>query len=230
MYAIGIFLLQIAAYISIIPMIMYADWYHYLIALFMYFMNGCLGMIMGYHRLLTHRSFECPIWFERFITLCATIGLTGPAIDWVAIHKAHHRFSDTEKDPHSPDHLGVFRVHFLTMFAKVNIKYAGSLLRDKFLLFQRKYYFVLNLIYATVLFFADPFALIYAWLFPAAVLILLGTSVLSINHRNSKPHNSIIHGLLTWGDGFHETHHDNPNKKRLHKYDICGYLIEKWFA
>ena len=39
--------------------------------------------------MLTHRSFECPIWFERFITLCATIGLTGPAIDWVAIHKAH---------------------------------------------------------------------------------------------------------------------------------------------
>ena len=139
MYAIGILLLQITAYLSIIPMIMYADWYHYLIALFMYFMNGCLGMIMGYHRLLTHRSFQCPVWFERFITLCATIGLTGPAIDWVAIHKAHHRFADTEKDPHSPDHMGIFRVHFLTMFARVDIKYAGRLLRDRFLLFQRKY-------------------------------------------------------------------------------------------
>ena len=230
MYAVGILLLQIAAYASIIPMILFAEWYHYLIALFMYFMNGCLGMIMGYHRLLTHRSFECPIWFERFITLCATIGLTGPAIDWVAIHKAHHRFADTEKDPHSPDHLGVFRVHFLTMFAKVDIKYAGRLLRDKFLLFQRKYYFVLNLVYATVLFFADPFALVYALLFPAAILILLGTSVLSINHRNNKPHDSIIHGLLTWGDGFHETHHENPNKVRLHKYDITGFLIEKMFT
>ena len=229
MYDIGIFLLQIMAYASIVPMVLFAEWHHYLIALFMYFINGCLGMIMGYHRLLTHRSFECPVWFERFITLCATIGLTGPAIDWVAIHKAHHRFADTEKDPHSPDHLGVFRVHFLTMFTKVDIKYAGRLLKDKFLLFQRKYYFVLNLIYATALFFVDPFALIYAWLFPAAILILLGTSVLSINHRNNKPHDNIIHGLLTWGEGFHETHHENPNKVRLHKYDITGLLIERMF-
>ena len=229
MYAIGIFLLQIMAYASIVPMVLFAEWHHYLIALFMYFINGCLGMIMGYYRLLTHRSFECPVWFERFITLCATIGLTGPAIDWVAIHKAHHRFADTEKDPHSPDHLGVFRVHFLTMFTKVDIKYAGRLLKDKFLLFQRKYYFVLNLIYATALFFVDPFALIYAWLFPAAILILLGTSVLSINHRNNKPHDNIIHGLLTWGEGFHETHHENPNKVRLHKYDITGLLIERMF-
>ena len=229
MYAIGIFLLQIMAYASIVPMVLFAEWHHYLIALFMYFINGCLGMIMGYHRLLTHRSFECPVWFERFITLCATIGLTGPAIDWVAIHKAHHRFADTEKDPHSPDHLGVFRVHFLTMFTKVDIKYAGRLLKDKFLLFQRKYYFVLNLIYATALFFVDPFALIYAWLFPAAILILLGTSVFSINNRNNKPHDNIIHGLLTWGEGFHETHHENPNKVRLHKYDITGLLIERMF-
>jgi fatty-acid desaturase len=49
-------------------MIMYAHWYHYVIAWFVYFLLGGLGMIVGYHRLHSHRSFKCPLWFEKLIT------------------------------------------------------------------------------------------------------------------------------------------------------------------
>ena len=38
-----------------------------------------------------------------------------------------------------------------------------------------------------------------------------------------------ILGLLTWGDAFHKTHHDNPNQVRLHKWDISGWIIETFF-
>ena len=225
----SIFVLQILAYLSIIPMIMYGVWWQYLVAIFVYFLNGCLGMIIGYHRLHTHRSFSCPLWFEKFITYCATIGLTGPAIDWVAIHRAHHKYHDTEKDPHSPDHLGRLKVHFLTMFAKVNPKYAIDLIRNKFYIFQRKWYFVINFAYAGALFLIDPFAVIYAWLFPAALVIGFGTLILSASHRNGSPHNDFVLGILTWGDAFHKTHHDDPNLVRLHKYDIAGWIIETFF-
>lgn len=228
-YSHAIFISQIIAYCSIIPMLLYADWYHYIIAIFIYFLNGCLGMIMGYHRLVTHRSFEAPAWFEKMIVLFATIGLTGPAIDWVAIHKAHHRYADTEKDPHSPDYLGKFRVHFLTMFANVNPKYAGRILKNTFYRFQRKYYFLINILYAVCLYAVDPFAVIYAWLFPAALVIGFGTAILSTSHRKNKPHNDFILALLTWGDAFHEEHHDHPNKARLHKWDITGIIIETFF-
>ena len=222
--------MQITAYLSIIPMVMYGQWQHYLIAVFVYFLNGCLGMIVGYHRLHTHRCFKCPLWFEKMITYFATIGLTGPAIDWVAIHRMHLRFHDTDKDPHSPEHLGAWRVHFLTMFAKVNPKYGIDLIKKKFYMFQRKWYFVINFAYAGVLYLIDPFAVIYAWLFPAALVIGFGTLILSANHRDGEPHNDFVLGLLTWGDAFHKVHHDDPSKVRLHKWDLSGILIEKLFV
>lgn len=224
-----IFTLQIIAYISVIPMLMYASWYHYLIAFFCYFLFGCLGMILGYHRLHSHRSFKTPRWFEKLITIFATMSLTGPAIDWVAIHRAHHKWHDTPKDPHSPDHLGKFRVHFMTMFSEVSPKFAMDLIRTPFYMWQRKYYFYIIAAYATVLFFIDPLSIIYAWLFPAFLTIFFGTLILSSSHRDGEAHDDFILGILTWGDAFHKTHHDKPMQVRLHKYDITGFIIETFF-
>jgi len=228
-YSHGIFLLQIIAYLSIIPMIMYATWYHYIISIFFYFLIGGLGMVLGYHRLHSHRSFSVPLWFEKLITIFATLSITGPAIDWVAIHRAHHKWHDTDKDPHSPDYLGKFKVHFLTMFAKVNPKFAMDLIRNSFYMWQRKWYFYIIASYAAILLLLDPFAIIYAWLFPAFLTIFLGTLILSTSHRNGQVHNDFILGILTWGDAFHKTHHDHPMKIRLHKYDTIGWIIERFF-
>ena len=139
--AIGIFTLQMIAYLSVIPMIMYGSCQHSVVSYFVYFLIGGLGMIVGYHRLHSHRSFKVPLWFEKLITYFATMSLTGPAIDWVAIHRAHHKWHDTEKDPHSPDHKGRFKVHFLTMFSKVSPRFAMDLIRNKFYLFQRNNYY-----------------------------------------------------------------------------------------
>lgn len=101
-----IFLLQMLAYVSIIPMVLYATWMQWVIALFMYFVLNGLGMIMTYHRLLTHRTFKCSKWLEYLMTFITTFSFTGSSITWIAIHRKHHRYADTEKDPHSPDHLG----------------------------------------------------------------------------------------------------------------------------
>ena len=96
-------------------------------------------------------------------------------------------------------------------------------------MFQRKWYFVINFVYAGILYAIDPFAVIYAWLFPAALVIGFGTLILSASHRDGQPNNDFVLGLLTWGDAFHKTHHDNPNQVRLHKWDISGWIIETFF-
>lgn len=228
-YSHKIFVMQMLAYASTIPMIYYGSFEHYLIAIFVYFLNGCLGMIATYHRLLSHGSWQCSRFIEKLFVMFATIGLTGPAIDWVAIHRKHHRYSDTEKDPHSPDYLGKYKVHFLTMFCKVEPKYAVNLLRDPFYKWQRNNYFYINFAYAMILYIIDPFAVIYAWLFPAALVVGLGTAILSTSHRDKKPHNDFALAMLTWGDAFHTNHHDNPMVARLHKYDMTGFIIEKFF-
>lgn len=219
---------QIVAHLSIIPMVIYGSWYHWLIAVFVYFLNGCLGMTMTYHRMLSHRSWTPPKFVEYLFVFFATIGMTGSAISWVAIHREHHRHADTEKDPHSPNFKGWFFAHFLSMFAKVNPRYVTDLMREKFYKLQHKHYLDINVIYGLVLYFIDPFAVIYAWLVPAMILWNGGSLIVSTSHRNGKQHNDWIFAITTWGEGYHKVHHDHPNYYRFGKWDLGGFLIEQY--
>lgn len=224
----SILIAQIIAHLSIIPLVIYGEFYHYAIAIFVYFLNGCLGMTMTYHRLLTHRSWNCPKLTEYIFSLFATIGLTGSALSWVAIHREHHAFTDTSKDPHSPAYRGWMWSHYFSMFAKVKIRYVRDLLNEKFYTYQHKFYFEINLVYGIILFYIDPFAPIYAWLVPAALLWNGGSLIVSTSHRSNGPHNDLIFVLTTWGEGYHKNHHDDVRLSRFGKYDLGGIIIDKF--
>lgn len=217
---------QVIAHLAIIPMFLFATWWQWCVVIFIYLLTGCFGMTMTYHRLLSHKSWNPPKFVEYLFSIFATVGLTGSAISWVAVHREHHGFMDTPKDPHGPIHRGYFWTHFLSMFAPVRIKYASHLLRDKFYLMQHKYYFEINLFYALVLFLIDPFSLIYAWLVPAMILWNAGSSIVSISHRNGYPHNDTILALLVWGEGNHKNHHDNAASPKFGKIDLGWFFIK----
>ena len=223
-----LFFAQLTAHLSIIPMLVFGNWYHYVISIFIYFLTGCFGMTMTYHRLLSHRSWNPPKPLEYLFVLLATVGLTGPAISWVAIHRKHHRYTDSPKDPHSPWHKGWFYCHFLSMFINVEIKYAIDLVQESFYRFQHKYYYFINALYAAgvVFLFQDPFAIVYAWLFPAAILWNAGSSIVSLSHRNKQTHTDGILAFLVWGEGYHKQHHINPKSPRFGKYDLGGFCIK----
>ena len=60
------------------------------------------GMSLGYHRLITHRSYSTPRWLERLLALTGCLSAQSGPITWVAIHRLHHRSADHEPDPHTP--------------------------------------------------------------------------------------------------------------------------------
>ena len=64
-----------------------------------------IGIGVGFHRLFTHRSFKTGRGVRAFLAICGSAAAEGPVIEWVATHRRHHQFSDTEGDPHSP-HAG----------------------------------------------------------------------------------------------------------------------------
>jgi len=64
-----------------------------------------LGVTIGFHRLLTHRSFITPKWLEYTFAVLGSMAVQGPVISWVADHRKHHAHTDTDGDPHSP-HVG----------------------------------------------------------------------------------------------------------------------------
>ncbi len=62
----------------------------------------CLGVTLGYHRLLTHRSFATHTWLQYVIAIAGSMAVQGPVMTWVADHRKHHAHTDQEGDPHSP--------------------------------------------------------------------------------------------------------------------------------
>ena len=62
--------------------------------LILYWVTACLGVTLGYHRLLSHRSFRVPKWLERFFATCGALSCQHGPIDWVGLHRHHHKFSN----------------------------------------------------------------------------------------------------------------------------------------
>jgi stearoyl-CoA desaturase (delta-9 desaturase) len=64
-----------------------------------------LGVTVGFHRMLTHRSFLAPKPVEYTFAVLGSMAVQGPVMAWVADHRKHHAHADHEGDPHSP-HVG----------------------------------------------------------------------------------------------------------------------------
>ena len=74
------------------------------IAAVMYLITA-IGITIGFHRLLTHRSFQTHKPTEYAFAVLGSMAVQGPVISWVADHRKHHAHTDEEGDPHSP-HVG----------------------------------------------------------------------------------------------------------------------------
>ena len=86
-----------------------------------YFVTGCLGITLSFHRQLSHRSFQTPKWLEYLFAYCGVLAVQGDPIEWASSHRFHHLHCDTPLDPHSPyegfwwSHAGWLLDHGATM-------------------------------------------------------------------------------------------------------------------
>jgi stearoyl-CoA desaturase (delta-9 desaturase) len=80
------------------------DWPDLVLFAVMYLLTAA-GITVGYHRMLTHRSFRTHKPTEYAFATLGSMAVQGPVIAWVADHRKHHAHTDVEGDPHSP-HVG----------------------------------------------------------------------------------------------------------------------------
>ena len=105
------------------------------------YLFGSIGINIGYHRLLTHRGFQCPRWLEHTFALLGVCSLQGSPGRWVAIHRMHHQHSDERPDPHSPlvsffwGHMGWLIIENPRLNTLSTLeKYAKDVFQDRFYL------------------------------------------------------------------------------------------------
>jgi len=201
---------------------------------------GGLGVTVGFHRMLTHRSFHPHPVVKSILLAFGSMAVEGPALEWAATHIKHHAHSDRDGDPHSPVE-GFWHAHMGWMFnrspADPNV-YCRNLVKDPIVVFISRT-FVLWVVLSLVI----PFA-IGGWtglLWGGLVRIFLTHhitwSVNSVCHTFGKrefetrdqSRNEWIVGLLGFGEGWHNNHHAFPRSAfhGLHwwQFDLSGYVI-----
>ena len=235
-----------AFHIGAVAALFFFTWKALLVALFLWWVSGSLGIGMSYHRLLTHRGYKCPKWVEYFLTICATLALEGGPIFWVATHRIHHQFSDQEGDPHSPrdgkwwSHMGWILTgksmhHDTTTLAR----YVPDLAKDKFHVWLTKYHYVPMIVLGLVLLAIGGVPFLMWGIFARTVVGLHATWLVnSATHlwgsrrfttRDDSTNNWFI-ALLTFGEGWHNNHHAHPTSARhglkWYEVDVNWYGIQ----
>jgi fatty-acid desaturase len=228
------------------------NWYAAAAMIFLHWMTTGLGISMGYHRLLTHRSYKVPLLLEYFFAVCGALTLEGGPIFWVATHRIHHQKSDQQGDPHSPRD-GVWWAHVgWLMFgeAKHNntrlmSKYAPDLAKHRFYVWLNNYHWVPLVVFAAVLFAIGGVSMVLWGVCLRVVIGLHATWLVnSATHmwgsrrfatRDDSRNNWWV-ALITSGEGWHNNHHAHPTSARhglaWYEFDLSWIQIKalKWLG
>ncbi|MEM0981376.1 MAG: fatty acid desaturase [Cyanobacteria bacterium P01_H01_bin.58] len=197
------------------------------VALLLHWLFGGIGICLGYHRLLSHRSFKVPKWLEYAIATCGALAIQGGPIFWVGGHRRHHAFTeDRVQDPYSAKR-GFWWSHFLwlvypertTFNQHAYAKYAPDLMRQPFYRWLDKLFLVLQVPLAILLYALGGWSFVIYGIFVRAVLLWHSTwFVNSATHRwgyrtfhaDDNARNLWWVSLLTYGEGWHNNHHTYP--------------------
>ncbi|KAJ3279611.1 hypothetical protein HK104_001302 [Borealophlyctis nickersoniae] len=216
-----------------------------------YFITG-LGITAGHHRYWAHRSYDASKVWQWWMAFASAGAVEGSIKWWSRDHRAHHRWTDTEKDPYSA-HRGLLWSHILWMVVKEDKSKRGraditDLNADPIVQWQHKHYV--------------PVMLFMGFIFPTLVAGLgwgdwkggyfwAGVTRLVFVHHATFCVNSLAHwlgeasyddratprdhfftALMTLGEGYHNFHHEFPtdfrNAIRFWQYDPTKWVI--WLA
>jgi fatty-acid desaturase len=179
-----------------------------------------IGSAVTLHRIYSHRSIEVKDFLKIPLLYISSLCLQGNSIVWTAVHRGkHHRFSDTEKDPHSPK-KGFLVSYFMWIFKwqeHFEPKNAMDLVRDPYHLWFAKYYnWIIVITYLVIGLISWKF-LLYAMIVPAVYAYHQESIVNWFCHQraygyrnfstNDDSINNRVLGLLTWGQALHNNHH-----------------------
>ena len=218
------------------------------LAVVTYFSIG-FSTTVGLHRLLSHRSFQCPKWLEYLLVTAAMLTGQGSPLLWVANHRIHHGRSDREGDVHSP-RRGFWYAHVGWIMDDASTdplayrKYCKDLAGDAY------YHWLVRYRLAPQ---AAAVALVGLTLGWSAVPLVFFLPVVCWMHSTYMV-NSVCHdarfgsrlfetregsrnvwwvGLLALGEGWHNNHHAHPRSARhglgARQLDL-SYLVIRLFA
>ena len=211
-----------------------------------YALASSLSITLGYHRLFSHAAFKAAWPIRLFVLFFGGAAFEKSAMAWSALHRLHHRYTDTERDPYNIKR-GFFYAHIgwvLVESRRYDYSNIRDLAKDPLVVHQDRHY----KLWSHVSGFVVPLLIgawiggwTYAILFPVAARIFLVMNsaffINSVAHTfgeqpfdsKSSARDHWLGVVLTNGEGFHNFHHRFPhdyrNGIRWYHWDPTKWLI-----
>ena len=225
----------------------------FLVLFLIFYIWHAVGITIGYHRLLSHRTFACPKAVEYFFVLPGYLAFQGSPIWWATIHRAHHRYVDTPLDPHAPKY-GMYNAHAGWLLRKTYASHVNPQTQSKDLLKDPVYVFLEQngnlprghaLLFLVALSFRLIILVTCGWV-PALASLLAGLAVWQIplmlnvvchlprlGYKNFATGDDSVNvwwvGILALGEGWHNNHHASPGSARTgfhwFEFDLSWLII-----
>lgn len=199
-----------------------------------------MGVTIGFHRMLTHRSFRPHPVVKFLLLVFGSMAVEGTAVEWATTHIKHHAHADQEGDPHSPVE-GFFHAHIGWMFQDPdpnNALYGRHLTNDAMIMFVNRTFVVWVALSLLIPFLLGGWTgLLWGGFVRICLTHHVTWSVNSVCHTFGKrefetpdqSRNEWLVGLLAFGEGWHNNHHAFPRSAfhGLHwwQVDLSGLII-----
>ncbi len=213
-----------------------------------------MGVTIGYHRLLSHRSFDCPKLVEYFWVFAGYLAFEGSPIWWATMHRAHHRYVDTPLDPHSPRY-GLANAHYGWMTKAGYAEHINPATHGKDLLADPLYRFleqggdwqrahlltaIIGVAFRACLFFFFGWQVALASLIASLAVLQIPLMLNVVCHipklgyKNFARQDDSVNvwwvGILAMGEGWHNNHHAFPGSAKTgllpHEFDLSWLTIQ----
>ncbi len=205
-------------------------------------LTGMLGITAGAHRLWSHKSYEAA-WPVRLVFMCANSAAhQGSIYHWVRDHRMHHRYTDTELDPHSIQY-GFWYSHMGWLFFRKSepLKQGArnidmsDIEKDSIVMFQHRNYgilsnlfcFLLPTLYGGLAWNSWWIGYLYFGVLRWILLLHATWCVNSVAHMwGTTPYDSSLSSrqntftsVVAVGEGWHNYHHAYPYDYRASEFN-----------
>ncbi|WCL49650.1 acyl-CoA desaturase [Leptospira sp. GIMC2001] len=217
-------------------------WELLLLAVVAYYVR-MFGITAAYHRYFSHNAFKTSRVFQFILAWIGATAMQKGPLWWAAHHRNHHRYSDTEKDIHSPKQKGFWYSHLLWFLNSEYNDYDSRIIKDYFkfpeLVWLDRYHWVAPLSYSIMLYMIGGWDwLVYGY---AVSTFFLGHGTWTINslahvigsrryETKDDSRNNLFLAIITMGEGWHNNHHHYSHSANQgffwYEIDLSYYILK----
>ena len=198
-----------------------------------------------YHRYFSHRAYKTSRWFQLVLAFLGTTATQKGPLWWAGAHRSHHRYSDTEKDLHSPLRKGFWYSHmgwWLSLeYEKTDLAAIPDFAGYPELRWLDKYHWVGSVVLMALCWAIGGFdGFLWGYALSTALVAHATFTINSLAHvfgsrryaTTDTSRNNLWLALLTFGEGWHNNHHHYMNSANQGFFwwevDVSYYVIKAW--